>query len=166
MTKIQTKGLFIDGHSDFASVEDRLGVTPKEIAACQYYVSNHCAWPEAWKSAFTAKYANDKNLQRAYTATYKKQRVQDYIKHLQNKTRELVNITAADLLLELEEARQVALDQLDPKVMVASTLGKAKILGLLEGVMPGDGGTRLPSPVVPVFNVAEATRDIVITKGK
>ena len=46
------------------------------------------------------------------------------------KTAELANITAMDIVDELQEARKMAIEDRDPGAMVRASMGKAKVLGL------------------------------------
>lgn len=43
---------------------------------------------------------------------------------------ELAQLTAKDLITELEEARQIGKKDVQPAAMVSATMGKAKLLGL------------------------------------
>lgn len=59
-----------------------------------------------------------------------------------------LNVTMDSLVLELEEARQAAIRDMNHNAAVAATLGKAKLLGFLtEKPFADDGKTPKPSPI-------------------
>lgn len=78
--------------------------------------------------------------------------VQGRLNEIQTKTARKHEITIDSLVLELEEARAVAIT--NPRsagAAVSATMGKAKLLGLVvdKAEHSGPGG----SPIVPVLNV-------------
>lgn len=71
-------------------------------------------------------------------------------------------LTVDDLLVELEEARQVARDQEKPQAaaMVAATMGKAKMLGFdkqLIDITSSDGTLNKPTIIELVAPNVEST---------
>lgn len=58
-------------------------------------------------------------------------KVQSRVEELQERAARKVDLTVDDIVRELEEARKVATDNAQSNAMVAATMGKAKILGLI-----------------------------------
>jgi phage terminase small subunit len=89
-------------------------------------------------------------------------RVQD----LKAAHRERHEITVDDLVAELEEAREIAARKETPAAMVAASMGKAKLLGLVvdKGELTGKNG----EPLNPVREVSEleSARRVAFILGK
>jgi phage terminase small subunit len=66
-----------------------------------------------------------------------------------------LNITINTILLDLERARQIAEQDINPMAMIAATMAKAKLLGFLEG--PGEAQGRIPKPLAHPSEVKELT---------
>ena len=53
-------------------------------------------------------------------------------------------VTVEDLLIELEEARQIGIDTKSAAPMVAATMGKAKLMGLDKQIIEHRGNVDQP----------------------
>jgi hypothetical protein len=94
----------------------------------------------------------------------KRDDVQARIRQLQAMQAMRLNVSMDTLILELEEAREVARRDLNAGAMVAATLGKAKLLGFLIDKPFDDGRTPKPSPVPT--DVVEMTEEDWLAKFK
>lgn len=68
-----------------------------------------------------------------------------------------LNITINTILLDLEKARQIAEQDINPMAMIAATMAKAKLLGFLDG--PGEAGGKVPKPAMLPTDVKEMDED-------
>lgn len=121
-----------------------MALTPKQEAFALAYVETGNA-SEAYRRAYNAG-----NMKPAVIAVKASEllahgNVSVRVKELQAAALDEHKITMSDILRELEEARVVALQQEKPQAaaMVAATMGKAKLLGMLTDkteVTGKDGG--------------------------
>ena len=138
-----------------------MALTPKQEAFALAYVETGNA-SEAYRRAYNAG-----NMKPAVIAVKASEllahgNVSVRVKELQAAALDEHKITMSDILRELEEARVVALQQEKPQAaaMVAASMGKAKLLGMLTDkteVTGKDGG--------PVETVTRVTRTIVDPKA-
>ena len=134
-----------------------MALTPKQEAFALAYVETGNA-SEAYRRAYNAG-----NMKPAVIAVKASEllahgNVSVRVKELQAAALDEHKITMSDILRELEEARVVALQQEKPQAaaMVAATMGKAKLLGMLTDkteLTGKDGGL--------VETVTRVTRTIV-----
>jgi phage terminase small subunit len=121
-----------------------MALTPKQEAFALAYVETGNA-SEAYRRAYNAG-----NMKPAVIAVKASEllahgNVSVRVKELQDAALDEHKITMSDILRELEEARVVALQQEKPQAaaMVAASMGKAKLLGMLTDkteVTGKDGG--------------------------
>lgn len=107
-------------------------LTPKQEAFALAYVETGNA-SEAYRRAYDAKNMKPEVVANKASALLKKGDVRVRVDQLQEKAVKAHELTVADILRELEEARVVALQQEKPQAaaMVAASMGKAKLLGML-----------------------------------
>ena len=115
-------------------------LTPKQEAFALAYVETGNA-SEAYRRAYNAE-----NMKPAVIAVKASEllahgNVSVRVKELQAAAVDEHKIKVSDILRELEEARVVALQQEKPQAaaMVAATMGKAKLLGMLTDKMEHSG---------------------------
>jgi len=70
--------------------------------------------------------------------------IMEYVEKLREEMRERFMVTVEDLLIELEEARQVGLKTESAGPMVAATMGKAKLCGLDKQIIEHRGNVDQP----------------------
>ena len=70
--------------------------------------------------------------------------IMEYVEKLREEMRERFMVTVEDLLIELEEARQVGIDTKSAAPMVAATMGKAKLCGLDKQIIEHRGNVDQP----------------------
>lgn len=138
-----------------------MALTPKQEAFALAYVETGNA-SEAYRRAYNAE-----NMKPAVIAVKASEllahgNVSVRVKELQAAALNEHKITMSDILRELEEARVVALQQEKPQAaaMVAASMGKAKLLGMLtdKAELTGPGGG-------PIETVSRVTRTIIDPKA-
>ena len=107
-------------------------LTPKQEAFALAYVETGNA-SEAYRRAYSAEKMKPETVTKRASELLANGEVTGRVLQLQAATVERHEITVDDLIRELEEARTAASNQEKPQAaaMVAATLGKAKLLGML-----------------------------------
>lgn len=107
-------------------------LTPKQEAFALAYVETGNA-SEAYRRAYDAGKMKPETVTKRASELLANGEVTGRVQQLQAATVERHEITVDDLIRELEEARTAASNQEKPQAaaMVAATLGKAKLLGML-----------------------------------
>lgn len=120
-----------------------LNLTPKQEGFCQLYIELGNA-SEAYRQSYDADSMNENTVHRNASALLDNNKVATRIEQIRADHKKRHNITIDVLLLELEEARQVALMAEKPQTaaMVAATMGKAKLLGMDKQVVEHIGGDK------------------------
>lgn len=115
-------------------------LTPKQEAFALAYVETGNA-SEAYRRSYNAGSMKPEVVANKASALLKKGDVRVMVERLQAAHVERHEITVDDLLRELEEARIAASGGEKPQAaaMVAATLGKAKLLGMLTDKMEHSG---------------------------
>ena len=121
-----------------------MALTPKQEAFALAYVETGNA-SEAYRRAYNAEKMKPASVAVNASKLLAGAKVALRVQELQAKAVERHEITVDDLIRELEEARTAASNQEKPQAaaMVAATLGKAKLLGMLTDkteVTGKDGG--------------------------
>lgn len=118
-------------------------LTPKQEAFALAYVETGNA-SEAYRRAYSAEKMKPASVAVNASKLLADAKVALRVQGLQEKAVERHEITVDDLIRELEEARTAASNQEKPQAaaMVAATLGKAKLLGMLtdKTELTGAGG--------------------------
>ncbi len=136
-------------------------LTPKQEAFALAYVETGNA-SEAYRRSYNAAKMKSEVVANKASALLKKGDVRVRVEELKARAVERHDITVDDLIRELEEARKAALTTEKPQAaaMVAATLGKAKLLGLITDRQEHtgkDGG--------PIETVTRVTRTIIDPKA-
>ncbi len=124
-----------------------LSLTPKQEKFCQLYIELGNA-SEAYRQSYDADSMNENTVNTKASELLKNGKITVRLKQLNEDHAKRHNITVDTLLLELEEARKMALDleiQEKPQVSAAvtATMGKAKLLGLDKVVLKHEGKIEL-----------------------
>lgn len=138
-----------------------MALTPKQEAFALAYVETGNA-SEAYRRSYNAEKMKPSVIAVKASELLAHGNVSVRVKELQAAALDEHKITMSDILRELEEARVVALQQEKPQAaaMVAATMGKAKLLGMLTDkteVTGKDGG--------PIETVTRVTRTIIDPKA-
>lgn len=131
-----------------------LNLTPKQESFCQLYIELGNA-SEAYRQSYDADSMNENTVNRKAKELLDNGKITARLELIRNEHSKRHNITVDSLLIELEEARKMALDlniQEKPQVSAAvtATMGKAKLLGLDKQVveLTGENTTNLNLKVV------------------
>ena len=129
-------------------------LTPKQERFCQLYIELGNA-SEAYRQSYDADSMNENTVNRKAKELLDNGKITARLELIRNEHSKRHNITVDSLLIELEEARKMALDlniQEKPQVSAAvtATMGKAKLLGLDKQVveLTGENTTNLNLRVV------------------
>jgi len=106
------------------------GLTAAQEAFAQEYITSKNA-SEAYRRSYNAQNMKPETVNRRAKDLVDNSKVMARIKQLTAEHRERHNMTVDDIIRELEEARQIALSDNKAAPMVAATMGKAKVLGLI-----------------------------------
>jgi hypothetical protein len=121
-------------------------LTIKQEKFAQAYVETGNA-SEAYRRAYDAERMKDKQIWEEACKRLKTPKVSPRVDQLKAANRERHEITVDDLVVELEAARTLAERIESPSAMVAASLGKGKLLGLVidRGELTGKNG----KPLIP-----------------
>ena len=125
-------------------------LTPKQESFCQKFIELGNA-SEAYRQSYNCERMKTSTINSRAKEVRKDGPITARIDELQADHRERHDWTVDDALTELEEARQVAKQEAAASAMVAATMGKAKVLGLLVDKKEhtgADGAELSPSIVV------------------
>lgn len=129
-------------------------LTPKQERFCQLYIELGNA-SEAYRQSYDADSMNENTVNRKAKELLDNGKITARLELIREEHSKRHNISVDSLLIELEEARKMALDlniQEKPQVSAAvtATMGKAKLLGLDKQVveLTGENTTNLNLKVV------------------
>lgn len=104
-------------------------LTPKQEAFCLAYIETGNA-SEAYRRAYDASKMKSESVNVKASELLSSGKVSVRVKELQQSHQKRHNVTVDSLLAELEEARQMALQETQPSAAISATMGKAKIVGV------------------------------------
>jgi phage terminase small subunit len=125
-----------------------LRLTVKQENFCHAYIETSNA-SGAYRRAYDASGMKDKQIWEEACKLLKSPKVSQRVNELKSLHRQRHEITVDDLVAELEEARAIAKDNGTPAAMVAATMGKGKLLGLVVDKnehTAKDGAQLMPEP--------------------
>ena len=135
--------------------------TDKMELFCLAYVETGNA-SEAYRRSYNTANMADKTAQREGYNTLQKPQVQARIEELRNQAMDRHEITVDTLLLELEQARILALDTKKAAAAVTATMGKAKLLGLDKQIVELTGKGGAPIETKSTIKVDQEALDAVL----
>lgn len=135
--------------------------TDKMELFCLAYVETGNA-SEAYRRSYNTTNMADKTAQREGYNTLQKPQVQARIEELRNQVMDRHEITVDTLLLELEQARRLALDTKKAAAAVTATMGKAKLLGLDKQIVELTGKDGAPIETQSTIKVDQEALDAVL----
>ncbi len=117
------------------------GLTVKQEAFCFAYIENGGNASAAYKASYNVKKATDKTVNEQASLLLKHPKISARLKELRGSSQKRHEMTVDDIVTELEEAREIAKTLLIPNAgaMVAASLGKAKVLGLIKDKIEHSG---------------------------
>jgi phage terminase small subunit len=109
-----------------------MALTPKQEAFAQAYVETSNA-SEAYRRSYNAENMKPDSIHVNASKLLADAKVSLRVEELREELRQKHRVTVDDILRELEEARTMAMTGERPQTaaMVAATMGKAKVLGLI-----------------------------------
>lgn len=134
--------------------DDNPNLTIKQEAFAHAYVETGNA-SEAYRRAYDTTNWTDKSVWEKASHLLANGKVRARVDLLRADIRERHTYTVDDLVAELEEARNIAKENGNPAPMVAATMGKGKLLGLVveKNEHTGAGGA-------PLMTVDPSARDL------
>lgn len=135
--------------------------TDKMELFCLAYVETGNA-SEAYRRAYNTTNMAEKTAQREGYNTLQKPQVQARIEELRNQVMDRHEITVDTLLLELEQARRLALETKKAAAAVTATMGKAKLLGLDKQIVELTGKNGAPIETQSTIKVDQEALDAVL----
>jgi phage terminase small subunit len=106
-----------------------MSLTPKQEAFCLAYLETGNA-SEAYRLSYAASGMSANSIGVEAAKLLDNPKIAHRLSVLQEPIMERHNVTVDSLLLELEEARQLALQTEQTSTAVSATMGKAKLCGL------------------------------------
>ena len=113
-------------------------LTPKQEAFCLAYIETGNA-SEAYRRSYSASRMGPDSIRVAANKLLNNANITLRLTELKEKHRKRHEITVDDLIAELEEARQLAIDTSQSGSAVTATMGKAKLLGLDKQLVEHSG---------------------------
>ncbi|AFO47235.1 terminase small subunit [Pseudomonas putida] len=135
--------------------------TDKMELFCLAYVETGNA-SEAYRRSYNTTNMAEKTAQREGYNTLQKPQVQARIEELRNQVMDRHEITVDTLLLELEQARRLALETKKAAAAVTATMGKAKLLGLDKQIVELTGKGGAPIETQSTIKVDQEALDAVL----
>jgi phage terminase small subunit len=135
--------------------------TDKMELFCLAYVETGNA-SEAYRRSYNTTNMAEKTAQREGYNTLQKPQVQARIEELRSQVMDRHEITVDTLLLELEQARRLALETKKAAAAVTATMGKAKLLGLDKQIVELTGKDGAPIETQSTIKVDQEALDAVL----
>jgi phage terminase small subunit len=104
-------------------------LTIKQETFCQKYIETGNA-SEAYRQAYDAGNMKPETVNKRASELFGSGAITGRLAELRGVVQQTHGVTVASLILELEEARKVALKREQAAAMVQATMGKAKLAGL------------------------------------
>lgn len=111
-----------------------MNLTPKQEKFCIVYLETGNA-SEAYRQAYDAQGMKPETVNKRASELLDNGEIAGRLGELRAPIIAKAQLTVEDLLRELEEARQLAIDTEAPAPAVSATMGKAKLLGLDKQVI-------------------------------
>jgi len=110
--------------------KDTKKLTAKQEAFCIEYLKCGNA-SEAYRIVYSCRGSNPETINRAAKTLMDSPKIAARISELQANVAKQAELTATDIVKELEEARTIAKADDQPSSMVSASMGKAKVMGLI-----------------------------------
>ncbi|MDE2421632.1 MAG: terminase small subunit [Gammaproteobacteria bacterium] len=104
-------------------------LTLKQEAFCKAYIELGNA-TEAYRQSYDAVKMQPATVNRKAKELIDNGKIAARLDELRAEHLERHNVTIDSLIIELEDARKTAKDNMNPSAMVSATMGKAKLMGL------------------------------------
>ena len=135
-------------------------LTIKQEKFCNLYIELGNA-SEAYRQSYNCEKMKPESVNIKAFELLNNGKVTLRVDELRNELAKRHDITKDTLIIELEEARQMAKDTAKASSMVSATMGKARILGLDKQVIEHTGTNGTPLQL-PTFNIVGVDRKSVV----
>jgi len=125
------------GLSKMAGKDPRTGLTQKQEKFAQGLITEESQSAAYRKAYNTQNYAPEAVWTQA-SVLAKNKKVVERVNYLQDRIQKRMEVTQASLIRELEEARQMGIEERQSAAMTGATMGKARIAGLDKVTVVGD----------------------------
>lgn len=117
-------------------------LTVKQEAFVQRYQTNGGNASDAYRACYNVANMKPESVNRKAKELIDNVKITARLKEMQEASQKRHEMTVDDIVSELEEAREIAKTLLIPNAgaMVAASLGKAKVLGLIKEKVEHSGG--------------------------
>lgn len=125
-------------------------LTPKQEDFCRYYIETGNA-SEAYRKAYDCERMKPDSINRLAFALMNNVKIASRLEELRAEIARRHEVTEDSLIAELEEARDLAKNLMNPAAMVSATMGKAKITGFDKKILQHQNPDG--SAIVPVTRI-------------
>ena len=137
-------------------------LTPKQEDFCRFYIETGNA-SEAYRKAYDCERMKAETVNRNAAALLANNKIATRLEELRAEIAKRHEVTEDSLIAELEEARDLAKNLMNPAAMVSATMGKAKITGFDKKVLQHQNPDGTPfTPIAPVAVVDKDTVKAVL----
>jgi len=135
-------------------------MTPKQEKFAQLYVELGSA-AEAYRQSYDASRMKPESIHRRAHGLLEHVKIKARIETIREAARERNLVTVDSLLVELEQARQIALGAETPQTAaaVSATMGKAKLVGLDKQILDLRSGDGSMTPQPTTIQIVAADDD-------
>ena len=132
-------------------------LTPKQEAFCLAYIETGSA-SEAFRHAYDCQRMQPQSIHRKAKGLLDHGKIRARLSELRAPVAQRHHITVDSLLVELEQARLVALAKHSPAAAISATMSKAKLMGLDKPVPPPPKPKDITRPDISKLDPMEAAR--------
>jgi Terminase small subunit. len=125
-------------------------LTPKQEDFCRYYIETGNA-SEAYRRAYNAEKMQPQTIKVKASQMLVLDNISVTIEKMRAEIAKRHEVTEDSLIAELEEARDLAKNLMNPAAMVSATMGKAKITGFDKKILQHQNPDG--SAIVPVTRI-------------
>jgi len=131
-------------------------LTPKQEDFCRYYIETGNA-SEAYRRAYNAEKMQPQTIKVKASQMLVLDNISVTIEKMRAEIAKRHEVTEDSLIAELEEARDLAKNLMNPAAMVSATMGKAKITGFDKKILQHQNPDG--SAIVPVTRIETVPGD-------
>ena len=136
-------------------------LTVKQEKFCLAYVETGNA-SEAYRRSYDTEESKYKSVNEKASRLLSQSHIRARVDKLMSELKQIHQKTMSDLLNDLEEARQIAIETKAPAAMISATMSHARLTGMDRAVAEDDEGQTLNIN----FSVSEPVDNVKVTVGK
>ncbi len=145
-----------------AAKDKRTGLTPKQEKFANLLVTEETQIA-AYTKAFKPQTSTTKTIMENASRLANRSNIQARVNNIQQRMARKMEVTQESLVRELEQSRQMAIEERQSSSMTAATLGKARVCGLDKVVIAGD--TAAPITLIQRVIVDSVVKQVEEIKG-